>query len=95
MKPNGGSPHGLVNGRDLSDAVPSASGDPTSSIPERTLIYGYRNGGESMWEPTERVVSRCVCGEDIEADDNEVSIRHAVDLHNDSVRHQQWRAWQE
>ena len=83
----------MVNGRDLSDAVPSASGDPTSSIPERTLFRGY--GADSAWQPPERVVSRCVCGGDIEADDNDGSIRQAIDLHNDSVRHQQWRAWQE
>lgn len=95
MKREAGSPHGYKNGGDVSRAVRSASGDPASSMPERTLIYGYRKA-ELPWAPDlPRRVTKCVCGGEIEGADDPIAIRSAVELHNESTQHQQWRAWQE
>jgi len=60
-----------------------------SSITERALIHAYRAG------VLLRRVEECVCGGEIEAEDSWVAIRNAVETHNDSTVHAQWRAWRE
>jgi hypothetical protein len=89
-----GSPHGYAGARDLSGPKHSASGDPASSLGERALWHGYRNtpaGGERYL----RLTSECACGGTIEAEDHPTAIAQAVEMHNLSTAHLQWRAWQD
>lgn len=83
-----GLPHGFVGARDMSGTGRSASGDPLSSMSERDLMKGYR------WN-TETRIEDCACGGEIESLDDWRAIAYAVEVHNGSTVHQQWRAWQD
>jgi hypothetical protein len=88
-EPYEGSPHGYAGAGRLVPGAHGASGDPTSSVSERSLFHAYRVSSSA------RRVERCACGGDIEAEDDYRAIADAVDLHNASTVHQQWRAWRD
>lgn len=56
-------------------------------MPERELFAAYRHAGGYL--------SSCACGVDIFSEKgDEASVTAAIDAHNASTPHLQWREWQ-
>lgn len=91
------SPHGQrFAARDVSGLGIGASGaladrshDVTSNLSETELMDGYR-----AMRLTDRC-EPCACGGTIESPSIPAAIAIAVDLHNHSTVHRQWRTWRE
>lgn len=87
-------PTAAVPTRDVSGLGIRASGaragrDPQSSISEHALLQGYRG------LPSDILRHTCACGGRIEAKATDDDIREAIEIHNLTTLHQQWRTWRE
>lgn len=89
-------PHGRSTVRDVSgpgigasSSLADRSKEPTSHLSEASLVEGY--GAARMANRCEP----CACGTVIESPNIPGAIAIAVDVHNHSTVHRQWRAWRE